>query len=227
VCGQREGRILERIERDRPPFNNEYERSKFEAEHLVQKRMAGRPYSIFRPSIIVGDSRDGHVSAFSTLYLPLKLMARGALRWLPCEPTAKLDLVTVDFVASAIGQLLLTTPARGEVYHVTAGDAGAVTIEDLARAAIQIAGVDRHRPMRFSPALWFESEAASRVKIFFDYLHGTRRFDTRTLERALGRSASRHAPAKVFLPAAFDFCRQTDWGSHLPWTSASAVEAAP
>ena len=42
------------------PFNNYYEETKHDAEAEVRRRMAaGLPATIYRPSIVVGDSRTG------------------------------------------------------------------------------------------------------------------------------------------------------------------------
>jgi nucleoside-diphosphate-sugar epimerase len=56
VCGKKQGEIPEG-EFTTDSFKNPYEASKFKCEHLV--RRSGLPYTIVRPSIMIGDSRTG------------------------------------------------------------------------------------------------------------------------------------------------------------------------
>lgn len=59
TCGGMEGVIPEQIHGPQTPLNNEYERSKQQAERLVVEfcTRAGMGHTILRPAIIVGDSR--------------------------------------------------------------------------------------------------------------------------------------------------------------------------
>lgn len=50
------------------PTNNPYEKSKIESEHLVFSYKEKLDISIFRPSIIVGDSKTGQADSHFTLY---------------------------------------------------------------------------------------------------------------------------------------------------------------
>ena len=65
VAGKRVGLIREDDDR-LPEFNNSYEESKRTAEGLVREHCSayGLPFRIFRPSIIIGDSRT-HQSPFT------------------------------------------------------------------------------------------------------------------------------------------------------------------
>ncbi|MDH7499360.1 MAG: SDR family oxidoreductase, partial [candidate division NC10 bacterium] len=57
-------------------FHNEYERSKHQAEGEISSlcREAGLPLSIYRPSIVYGDSRTGHSLSFNALYYPVRIL---------------------------------------------------------------------------------------------------------------------------------------------------------
>ena len=57
VCGSRRGRVPEGAFAAPASFNNAYEESKYDAECLV--RSSGLPFTIIRPSILIGDSRTG------------------------------------------------------------------------------------------------------------------------------------------------------------------------
>ncbi len=52
-----------------PQFHNTYEHAKFEAEQwLLQKMEAGFPATIFRPSMVVGDTQTGKIIRFQVFY---------------------------------------------------------------------------------------------------------------------------------------------------------------
>ena len=63
-------------------FHNSYEQSKFEAEQLIRSH-EDLPYTILRPSIVVGDRNNGWTSAFNVLYWPLRAFARGLFTAVP------------------------------------------------------------------------------------------------------------------------------------------------
>ncbi len=52
-------------------FFTDYEHSKYEGELLVQNAKNEFPVSVFRPSMIVGDSQTGAIKTFNTFYFPL------------------------------------------------------------------------------------------------------------------------------------------------------------
>src|SRR5512140_3415287 len=57
VCGDRVGVILEDELAMSQRFHNPYEETKFQAELLVRRAQGELPATIYRPSIVVGDSR--------------------------------------------------------------------------------------------------------------------------------------------------------------------------
>jgi thioester reductase-like protein len=100
-------------------FYNNYERSKFEAERLVEKyRSKGIPISVFRPSIIVGDSKTGEAKNFHTLYGPLHFMSFGLYEEIPAKGDARFNLVPVDCVAEAIQQIIMKQGIQNRTYHL-------------------------------------------------------------------------------------------------------------
>jgi len=93
ACGNRSGHIPEASFNTKPEFSNVYEQTKWEAERYLYGLRDDLPIDIFRPSIIVGDSRTGIINEFSVLYIPLKLILTGQIRVLPCHPDIPLDVV--------------------------------------------------------------------------------------------------------------------------------------
>ena len=101
-------------------FHNSYEQTKFEAELLVREHH-DLPFTIMRPSIVVGDRRSGWTSAFNVLYWPLRAFARGLFTAVPAIPSAPVDVVSVDYVADAIHSLCEAPGSAGQTFHLTAG----------------------------------------------------------------------------------------------------------
>lgn len=100
-------------------FYNTYEQSKYEAEKLVNKyRHLGLNISIFRPSMIIGDSRDGRATDFRLFYTPLRFFSRGTFVDFPANSSTYQNLINVDMVAEGIYLLLEREEQR--TYHLTA-----------------------------------------------------------------------------------------------------------
>jgi thioester reductase-like protein len=212
VCGDREGLVLEGDLWRGQRFLNAYESSKCRAEFEVRRRSLELPVAVFRPSIIVGDSRDGHICSFGSLYSPLRHIAEGTLRWMPCSADARVDLIPVDYVAEAIARLTAQPRAIGEVYQLCAGPGRRVTVEHLFGETIRIAGNGAGPPMRFDPhASRVAPEGTPpRLSVFFDYLHFDRDFSIARVQEHLGADVV--SLPSDFLTPMLEFCRRTDWG---------------
>ncbi|HKS13854.1 MAG TPA: SDR family oxidoreductase [Pseudomonas sp.] len=77
-----------------------YEVVKRQAEQLV--REAGVPVSIFRPSIIIGDSQTGHMPILQGFHLTMGLMMLGYLPIIPCPEDGRVDVIARDVAAAGI-----------------------------------------------------------------------------------------------------------------------------
>ena len=75
VSGNREGACLEQLE-DPQDFFNPYERSKHEAEKMITALCAenGTRLSMYRPSVVYGDSETGRSLSFTALYYPVRTL---------------------------------------------------------------------------------------------------------------------------------------------------------
>jgi len=101
-------------------FKNHYEETKFLAEIAVTE--SGLPYTIYRPGIVVGDSKTGETAKFDGPYFALN-----AMDFLPSpglfirigDGKAEVNLVPVDFVLEAIARLSSWEGAKGKTYHLT------------------------------------------------------------------------------------------------------------
>ncbi|MGA7992671.1 MAG: SDR family oxidoreductase [Thermoanaerobaculia bacterium] len=101
-------------------FKNHYEETKFLAEVAVKE--SGLPSAIYRPGIVVGDSRTGETAKFDGPYFALNAMSLlpspGAFLRIG-DGTAEVNLVPVDYVLEAIAQLGAWSGAVGKTYHLT------------------------------------------------------------------------------------------------------------
>lgn len=106
-------------------FSNHYEHTKHEAERVVAKaRDAGLPVTIYRPSVVVGDSRTGETQKYDGPYYALQLVARQgrvAVMPLPGDPSrVQFNLVPSDFVVDAIAALAPHPGARNRTVALAA-----------------------------------------------------------------------------------------------------------
>jgi nucleoside-diphosphate-sugar epimerase len=109
------------------PFNNYYEETKHLAEAEVRARMAeGLPATVYRPSIVLGDSRTGETQKYDGLYFALQLLLRQPrVAALPMfgDPTVyRANIVPCDFVVDAVAHLSRLPQSLGRTYHLADPD---------------------------------------------------------------------------------------------------------
>jgi thioester reductase-like protein len=104
VAGWRSGRVYESELAAGQSFKNHYESTKFAAEVLVRNTLDSVPTTIYRPAIVVGDSRTGETQKFDGPYYLLRTISRLHGRPLPQigRGDAPFNVVPVDFVVDAI-----------------------------------------------------------------------------------------------------------------------------
>ncbi len=115
-------------------FNNHYEETKYLAEVEVRARMrGGLPATIYRPAIVVGDSRTGATQKYDGPYFVIRwLLRQPRLAVLPVvgDPVAvRVNLVPRDYVVSAVSYLSGLDESAGKVYHLS--DPDPLTVSDL------------------------------------------------------------------------------------------------
>jgi thioester reductase-like protein len=224
VAGQRTGLIREDELDVGQGFRNTYEQTKSEAEALVRSRFDSLPCVVLRPSIIVGDSRTGVTSSFKMMYWPLKIYARRLWRTVPGYPDAILDIVPVDFVASAVARLAFDEAAIGSTVHLCAGPRSSATIDQIAGRAADF--FDGPPPRYVDPKFFF---AAIRPLLFVslwgrkrrvlidgrayrDYFSMRMQFDTTNAERLLSPAGICPLPVMQYLDRLFNYCVESEWG---------------
>lgn len=124
VSGRYEGEFAEDDLDVGQTFRNHYESTKFEAEMLVRVAMAdGLSATIYRPGIVVGDSRTGETQKYDGPYfLATFLRRQPPVALVPAVGAAdevKVCLVPRDFVVEAMDQLSVLDRSVGRTYALT------------------------------------------------------------------------------------------------------------
>jgi thioester reductase-like protein len=224
VAGERADLVRESELAIGQSYRNTYEQTKAEAEALVRSRLGSMPGVILRPSIIVGDSRTGATSSFKMMYWPLKIYARRLWRTVPGYPDAVLDIVPVDFVASAVARLAFDEAALGSTVHLCAGPRGSATIQQIARRAAEYFNAPEARyvdpkiffaavrPLLFLSLWGRKRRVLSDGRAYRDYFTMRMQFDTTNADRLLGPSGVCAPPVLDYLDRLFHYCVASDWG---------------
>ena len=121
VAGRRTGTILETELDHEAGFRNFYEETKYLAEKEVEALKLTLPVTIFRPSVVVGDSETGETAKYDGIYYLIKylLKAPNLLRIVNVgNRDVTLNLVPVDFVVDAIASLSRDPAAVGKTIAV-------------------------------------------------------------------------------------------------------------
>ncbi|MFC9596595.1 SDR family oxidoreductase [Peribacillus butanolivorans] len=123
VVGNREGNLYEHELVFPKSFKNHYERTKFDAELLVEELKKEVPITIIRPGIVKGHSQTGHTIKFDGPYFILNFLDR--LSFLPLFPNISseretvVNLVPIDYIIQATAYLALYKESAGKTYHLT------------------------------------------------------------------------------------------------------------
>ncbi|HEX6577459.1 MAG TPA: AMP-binding protein [Jiangellaceae bacterium] len=215
VAGGRTGEVSEEALDGRFGFENSYELTKFEGERLVRAEMDHLPVAVFRPAMIVGDSRTGEVRTFNTFYVALRRYLTGHLRVAPASRRLRVNIVPVDYVAEAIVRLTFEPAADGTTFHLTAPPEDLPSALELMRFvrgwATERLGIRLPRVVFLPiPTVRRTAVAASQLQrrggsrsrsttaVLRPYLREKRRFRRDNTDRVLGPYA---LPWRTFLPA--------------------------
>ncbi len=127
VSGRTDGEFTEEMLDEGQTFLNHYESTKFEAELLVRKAMSdGVPATVYRPGIVVGDSRTGETQKYDGPYFLASFLRRQPkVAVVPAVGDAdqvRISLVPRDFVISAMDELSVGDETVGRTFALTDPD---------------------------------------------------------------------------------------------------------
>jgi thioester reductase-like protein len=117
VAGKRQGEILETDLEHDAGFRNYYEETKYLAEREVEELKSKLPVTIFRPSVVVGDSQTGETAKYDGIYYLIHYLRKAPsfLRVINVgNSRVRLNLVPVDFVVDAMAALAHDKRAIGK-----------------------------------------------------------------------------------------------------------------
>lgn len=173
-----------------PAHANFYESSKYQAETSVRQAMReGMPCTIFRPSIVVGDSRTGEVSEFNVIYPFMRLFAHGVLSTLPSRLDHSFNIVPIDYVIESSVAIARMPDSMGKTYHLVTEEPP--TLGELLRLKetefsglppIQLIDPDHFRKEELSSE---EQMVFEMLQPYLGYLNGHLSFDTTNTRGAL------------------------------------------
>jgi thioester reductase-like protein len=121
VSGRREGTILEADLDGSHGFRNHYEETRFHAEVLARRAMPDLPVTVYRPSVIVGDSQTGEIDKFVGPYYFMIAIVGSPIQIplpLPGKGNAPLNLVPVDYVLEAAYRIGRDPRSAGRTFHL-------------------------------------------------------------------------------------------------------------
>jgi thioester reductase-like protein len=176
-----------------------YARTKKFCEHMVAELLPDVPRTIFRPAIVMGDSRRPETSQFDMVQA-FHVLAR--IPVLPLRPHDRIDIVPANYVGKAIVTIhQKEQPAHG-IYHLSAGQASQ-TYRELTDA---LAESGHWRRPLFMPSFggvfsrsvnWLAARGgavghgASLLKVFWPYLDWNTVFDNSRVVAEIGESPAK------------------------------------
>lgn len=242
VSGRASGRVsANHLPRDLGRnFRNTYERTKARAERLLRTQTEV-PITIYRPSIIAGDTRTGRTDNWNVIYVPMRKIVRGQLPFISRGGKAIADTVGVDFVVDGIVALAEREGPRLQAYHLTAdglafdleryvahcnhaarltGHVGETrTVSHLAwRARVGLVKLMAYAPACLGPYQKIGRATCRALKSFEPYLEYTRvnvEFEAQWEHDFLAQAGIQMPDPDIYLERIIDYALEQDFGSEL------------
>jgi thioester reductase-like protein len=212
-------------------FVNSYEQSKAEMEAIIACAMTELPLMLIRLSTVVGDSRTGRVTRFNTIHHAIRLLYAGLAPMIPGDANTPVDIVSSDFVAAGVLDLVEHGRAPG-VYHLAAGNASNTLGEILAET---MSALGHYRPQwrkrsvekplivdldtyelftrsveeTGNPVL---RDATRSMRTFAYQLAHPKVFATRNAAAALAGNGIAPQRSLSFYPRVVRYCLESNWG---------------
>src|ERR1700692_197887 len=206
-----------------------YARTKKFCEHMVRELLPDVSRTVFRPSIVLGDSRRPETTQFDMVRAFVFL---AGLPLLPFRSTDRIDIVPVDYVAESVVLLHQKQNPEHEIYHLSSGTRSE-TFGQLTRALAESAG--KMQPM-FWPGLernfssvvnWLSNSrgavgrSASLLKVFMPYLVWDTVFENSRVVAEMGRAPE---PFSKYCYPLLRFSRDHQFSyPYEPWPASAAL----
>ncbi|MEE2828234.1 MAG: SDR family oxidoreductase [Myxococcota bacterium] len=223
VAGDRTGIVSEDDLQEGHGWKNSYEQTKWESERHMREVWGDLPVTIYRPAIIVGDSKTGATSSFNVLYWPIRIFATGRFPMVIGREETPIDVVPVDWVSEAMLHISATDESLGRCYALAAGDR-CVRVEQLCNLASKF--FDRPLPRFVDPDYFWEHMAPEMEKQlataagqlmkngmqYLPYFANNAIFDTSNTTAAMEGSGLELPALPDYFDTLFNWCLESDWG---------------
>ena len=234
VAGKRQDEVVTEdnsIDWNRSDYDP-YARTKKFCEHMIRQLLPTVPKTIFRPSIVLGDSRRAETTQFDMVRAFVFL---AGLPVLPLRSRDRVDVVNVDFVAEAIATLHAKERTQYDTYHLSSGRESQ-TFRQLTESLA--AAQDKRGPIYlpflekpFSGTVNLLSHrknaighGAALMKVFMPYLTFNTVFDNTRVVSELGRKP---VPFSQYSYPLLKFSRETNFAyPYQGWPSRAGGSAA-
>lgn len=218
VAGKRSGEDVKEedaIDWEREDYDP-YGRTKKFAEHLARTLLPPDKLTIFRPAMVMGDSRH---EASTQFHMVKALCTLAALPVVPFRGDLRFDIVNADYVGRAIARVHMTPRPRYDTYHLSSG-ARAVTLAQIVDALAEggrrarIAGwLQRLVPAMFTMARWVMRSQRSRrllllLQVFLPFITFDTVFINRRIAEELGEEP---APFTAYCAALCRYAKRVDF----------------
>ena len=138
VSGNRTGLIMESDGDIGQEFKNHYESTKCWAEAEIHKRKDTIPTAIYRPGIVMGDSKTGVTDKYDGPYFLILLLMR-LPKWIPMvnigAGSARPNLVPVDYVVKSMAYIASKKESLGKTFALS--DPNPHTAKDIIKGILQ------------------------------------------------------------------------------------------
>ena len=220
IAGDRQDVALETEIHVGQRFKNAYEESKCQAELLIadEQSKGAIVASVYRPSIVIGDSKSGRATHFHGVYAFIRALwamlqrfrrrmspqpgpVKVPLRVLGVE-THTLNFVPIDYVVDAMIEISRRPDSAGGTYHLAnpSPTENRMWLPNICRL-LQAEGIQLVGENSFlkTPMTKRESLFQKRMAFYYQYLQGEPRFDCRRALDALKNTGIECPPVTVEL----------------------------
>ena len=234
VAGKRQAEVVTEansIDWERSDYDP-YARTKKFCEHMIRQLLPEVPKTIFRPSIVLGNSRRAETTQFDMVRAFVFL---AGLPVLPLRSKDRVDIVNVDFVADAIATLHVKEKTQFDTYHLSSGRESQ-TFRQLTEslAAAQDKRGPIYLPFLQRPFTWSVNalsngkssigHGAALMKVFMPYLTFNTVFDNTRVTSELGRKP---VPFSQYSYPLLKFSRDTNFTyPYQDWPARAGGSAA-
>jgi thioester reductase-like protein len=201
VAGKRQNEVVTEdasIDWNRSDYDP-YARTKKFCEHMVHQLLPDVPHTIFRPAIVMGDSRRPETTQFDMVQA-FDMLARMPV--LPLRPDDKIDIVPANYVGAAIVKIHQMPKPRYGIYHLSSGNSSQ-TYKELTDALARLGNWTKpsYQPWMGGPfsktVNWLAIKrgavgyGASLLKVFWPYLDWNTVFDNSRVVEEMGETPAK------------------------------------